>query len=100
MDAAHNCHTDSIPSLVAAGSKEVTRRLAVTVPAIAPPFASPPHDDRHRLFFPPPVSAATLVNGAIEAAHSQITGFPQLLLNSCRVSSETSRTDFFGKFAD
>ena len=90
MDAAQNWPTDLIPSLVAAVTEEVTRRLAATVPASTTPCPAPSREDRQPSFCQPPSgSTATLVDGAISAAHSHITGSPQLLPNSSRVSSDT-----------
>ena len=54
MDAAQNWPTDLIPSLVAAVTEEVTRRLAATVPASTTPCPAPSREDRQPSFCPPP----------------------------------------------
>ena len=79
-----------VRSLVSTVTEEVTRQLTETLPALASPLGThtpsvaphvpePPEEDHPPAPTLPGVSATTLVEGAIAAAHSQITGAPQLL---------------------
>ena len=82
-----------VQSLLPTVTAEVTRQLTATLPALAslsgPTTPSPmgdvfePAEERRPSTPPlPGVSATNLVDGAIDAAHSRITGAPQLLPTS------------------
>ena len=89
-DSVQTLHPDLIQSLVSTVTEEVTRRLVAALPTLPTPSASVPHEDRQPSSSQaPPDSATTLVNGAITAAHSHITGAPQLLPTSTVASSDT-----------
>ena len=76
--------------MVSTVTEEVTKRLAAALPALPAASAPVPHEDRQPSSSQaPPVSATTLVNGAIAAAHSHITGAPQLLPTINVASSDT-----------
>ncbi len=88
--SVQNLHPDLIQSLVSTVTEEVTRHLAAALPALPASSAPVPHEDRQPSSSQaPPVSATTLVNGAIAAAHSHITGVPQLMPTINVASSDT-----------
>ena len=80
--------SDLVQSLVSTVTEEVTRQLTETLPALASLLGThtpsvvahvsePPEENRPSALTLPGVSATTLLEGAIAAAHSQITGAPQ-----------------------
>ena len=76
-----------VKSLVSTVAEEVTRQLTATLasplgthtPSVAPHVSEPTEESHPSAPSSSGVSATTLVEGAIAAAHSQITGAPQLL---------------------
>ncbi len=75
-----------VQSLVSTVAAEVTRQLTATIPALVSQLRpQPPSATRNasepveETTFTHDVTATTLVEGAIAAAHSRITGAPQLL---------------------
>ncbi len=91
-----------VQSLASTVEAEVTRQLTATLPALAsqwrpqPPLAT---RDASELAEEPTsthdVSATTLVEGAIAAAHSRITGAPQLLPSTSVVTSPSNPSQIF-----
>ena len=95
-----------VQSLVSTVTAEVTRQLTATLPALAslegPSTSTATGDgselaEERRPSVPPlpGVSATNLVEGAIAAAHSRITGAPQLLPTSVQTQRQVNPSQIF-----